>query len=211
MHTKLFRRITKNTHRTALAILAAVVLIGLAGASCSKKNKNGLPDNFATLPPEGQMAYLIESMPLDSVARFICETAMGKAGDARIELQPAVEYAFGNLPEDSAAVFWNALMAYKLELPLNEQVRLTKLMGFEDMEQYGYDLGLSYVGEIRVEQKDINTISEELSSLQQECKSDPEFYKRFMKGFKTALEYDRHHDLDDKIYLKFISYPDSLK
>lgn len=187
----------------------AVALL-LALASCSNNKSNNLPNNFNSLSNEDKMEFLMQEMPADSVANFICNIAMGKVHNARIELNPALQQAYEKYNEADLVKFQMALAQYQQVLPLHEQIRLTKLIGMEDIDQYSYDLGLSYVGTIRSEQKDIKTISEELKKLQKECKSDPEFYVRFMKGFKTALNYDRHHDLDDNIYLTFISYPDSI-
>lgn len=186
-----------------------VILLTLIG--CSKKEGNNLPDNFNNLSNEDKMEFLITNLPPDSTANLICNIAMGKVHNARIELQSALLYAYEKYDESDLVAFQLALQQYQNSLPLHEQVRITKLLGMEDMDQYGYNLGLSYVGLIRAEQKDIKTITDELQKLQKECKSDPDFYVRFMKGFKTALKYDRHHDLNDKIYLKFISYPDSIK
>lgn len=195
--------------RKGILFFAFALLLALG--ACSDGNGNKLPENFKTLATDDQMAYLMANLPADSVARFICNTALGKVYNARIELQPALSYAYENYGEDDQIAFQMALVQFQEELPLQERVRLTKLLGMEDLDQYSYDLGLSYVGTIRVEQKDIKQVADELAKLQKECKSDPDFYKRFMKGFKTALEYDRHHDLDDNIYLKFISYPDSIQ
>lgn len=192
-----------------LKSLLAALLILVAG--CSRGDGGKLPDNFKTLSTDDQMEYLMATIPADSVARFICDAAMGKVYNARVELQPALLYAYEKYEEEDLVSFQKALEQYQDELPLHERVRITKLLGIEDLDQYGYDLGLSYVGTIRVEQKSIDQINSELTRLQKECQTDPDFYARFMKGFKTALEYDRHHDLDDKIYLKFISYPDSLR
>lgn len=197
--------------RRFFKLLLLSALIVLTGASCSNNKDAKLPDNFKTLSTDDQMAYLMTVIPADSVARFICDAAMGKLYNARIELQPALSYAYEKYGEDDLVKFQMALEQYQDQLPLHEKVRINKLLGVEDFDQYSYDLGLSYVGAIRVEQKTVAQINEELEKLKKECKADPDFYKRFMKGFKTALEYDRHHDLDDKIYLKFISYPDSIQ
>lgn len=196
-------------NRSFVGFVFAFVL--LLAISCSRNDGTKIPDNFKNLSTEDQMEYLMANLPPDSVARFICNAAMGKVYNARVELQPAMAYAYEKYDEDDLVKFQMAMEQYEDELPLHQKVRITKLLGIEDFDQYGYDLGLSYVGTIRVEQKDIKQISEELAGLQKECKADPDFYARFMKGFKTALQYDRHHDLDDKIYIKFISYPDSLK
>lgn len=194
--------------RCATLFLGAAFLVLMS--ACSRGDGANLPDNFKNLSTEDQMDYLMANVAADSVARFVCNAAMGKVHNAPMELQPAVSYAYEKYNEDDLVKFQMALQQFQDESPLNERVRLTKLLGVEDLDQYGYNLGLSYVGSIRVEQKDVAQIDKELELLRKECKTDPDFYKRFMKGFKTALEYDRHHDLDDKIYVKFISYPDSI-
>lgn len=157
------------------------------------------------------MEYLMQQMPADSLARYLCNSAMGKVYNSRIELQPAMSYAYDHLSEEDQVKFAQAMEEYQANLPLHEKVRFAKLEAIQDPDVFSYELGLDYVGSIREEEKDIPRISKELEDLKKECKSDPEFYKRFMKGFKTALTYDRHHDLDENIYKKFISYPDSLK
>lgn len=192
-------------------LLAVFVMTALGFSACSGGNKGSFPENFKSLSTEDKMEYLMANLPPDSVANYICDAAMGKLHNARIELNPAMAYAYEHYNEEDQVVFQMALAQYQEELPLHERVRITKLLGVEDLDQYSYDLGLSYVGTIRVEGKDIKQINDELERLQKECASDPDFYKRFMIGFKTALRHDRHHDLDDKIYTQFISYPDNLK
>lgn len=196
--------------RGFICVAALAISLLLLGAGCSKKSAVNIPDNFKTLSTDDQMAFLMSQVTPDSVAKFICNAAMGKVYNVRMELQPALLYAYDKYNEDDLVKFELALEQFQDGLPLHEKVRITKLLGIQDPDQYSYDLGLSYVGMIRVERKNIKEISEELAKLQKECQTDPDFYKRFMKGFKTALNYDRHHDLDDNIYLKFISYPDSL-
>lgn len=181
-------------------------------AGCGGKNGNGdLPENFKNLSTEDKMEYLMQNLAPDSVARYISNAALGKIYNSRIELQPAMAYAYEHYDEDQIVIFQEALNAYEAELPLNEKVKYSKLSAVEEADIYSYELGLEYVSQIREERKDATKIKSELDALAKECKTDPDFYKRFMKGFKTALEYDRHHDLDDNIYRQFITYPDSIR
>ena len=152
----------------------------------------------------------MESMGPDSVATIICDIAMGKVEDTKINLQEAIDYAYQHYNEDDQVTFDQAMTLYQFDLPLGEKVRLAKLSQLVDPDMYSYELGLEYVGFIRENNLQEKDVEKDLADLKKECKGDPEFYKRFMKGFKTALEHDRHHDLNDKIYLKFISYPDNL-
>lgn len=192
--------------------IALFVLIAcLASISCKKSDSVSLPGNFKNLPSEDQMQYLMANMPPDSLANFLCDAALGKKYDVRIELPVVRAYAYEHYSEDEIVAFESAISNYEKSLPLYEKVRFAKMAIAEDPDMYTYELGLAYVGTIRDEKKDIQQVSEELDKFRKECKIDKDFYKRFMKGFKTALIYDRHHDLDDKIYQKFISYPDTIQ
>ena len=135
---------------------------------------------------------------------------MGKVYGARIELQEATLYAFEHYKEDQLVDFVEATKRYEEQLPLHDKVKFVKLSAMEDPDRYSYELGLAYVGNIREEKKTTKQVKDELDAFKRECKYDPEFYKRFMKGFKIALKADRHRDLDDKIYLSFINYQDSI-
>lgn len=205
MHSRALMRLLPIWGKTvALAIVLSL-------AACSGGDRNKLPDNFKSLSTEDKMEYLMASLSPDSTARYICDVAMGKVYNSRIELQQAVNYAYSHYSEDDQVAFAQAFVDYEQALPLHEKVKFAKLAATEDPDMYSYELGLRYVGDIRENAKSVDQVASELAKLSKECKSDPDFYKRFMKGFKTALELDRHHDLDDKIYVKFISYPDSIK
>ena len=188
-----------------------LLVLFLAFFSCSGGNSDKLPANFRTLSTADKMEYLMANMSPDSVARYVCDAAMGKVYNSRIELQEARAYAFEHYNEDEQVAFETEFALYEEALPLHEKVKFAKLAATEDPDVYSYELGLKYVGSIREEGKDATTINDELGKLRKECKTDPEFYKRFMKGFKLALEYDRGHDLDDNIYKQFISYPDFVQ
>lgn len=193
-----------------LTLLMVVVLIaGITG--CKKEGKSSnVPADFNSLTTDKQMEYLMENMTPDSVAIFISEAAMGQIYDAKMELNPALSYAFEHYNQEQQDSFIRAAEQYKKKLPLHEKVKYVKLEGFEDIDNYSYELGLSYTGIIRDENKSVEQVKDELEALKKECKYDPDFYKRFMTGFKYALEADRHRDLNDKIYLTFINYPDNL-
>ncbi|MCH5214823.1 MAG: hypothetical protein J1E97_06475 [Muribaculaceae bacterium] len=195
-----------------LPICMVVWVLLLLGA-CSKNDgiRNNIPANFNSLSTEDKMDFLMERMPPDSVARFICDAAMGKVYNARIELQPARDYAYSHYKVDDIERFEMECINYENSLPLHEKVKFFQLAATDDPDRYAYELGLSYVGTIREAEMSVKDVQEELDNLRKECKYNKEFYKRFMTGFKTALSVDRHHDLNDNIYKKFINYPDNIK
>lgn len=193
-----------------MPLVALLALLLFLPVACGG-NKDRFPDNFKSLSTEDKMEYLMANMSPDSVARYVCDAAMGKVYNSRIELQQARAYAYEHYNEDEQVAFEAECALYEEALPLHEKVRFAKLAATEDPDVYAYELGLSYIGSIRENHKTAAQIDDELKKLIKECQYDPDFYKRFMKGFKTALQLDRHHDLDDRIYTQFISYPDSIK
>lgn len=209
MRLNLNKDLSCNSVLRVLGPLLLTILLSL-GACSDKKDKSVLPDNFNNLSTNDKMAYLMKEMQPDTLAGFICNVAMGKVHNVRIELQQARAYAYEHYNEDQLIDFEEEFSRYEKALPLHDKVKFSKLAALEDPDKYSYELGLSYVSAIREDGKSIKDVSEELEKLQNECKTDPDFYKRFMTGFKLALEYDRSHDLDDNIYLKFITYPDSI-
>lgn len=190
--------------------LGFIMMIQMIMSSCSDKGGDGLPESFNRMGAPSQMEYLMERDAPDSVARFICYAALGKIEGLHMDMGSALAYAYEHYDESGLVEFQMALEEFQSGLPLADRVRLTRELGMVDLEQFGYELGLNYVGTIRVEQKQAPTIREELAALRKECASYPDFYSRFMKGFKTALKLDRHRDLDDRIYTEFITYQDTL-
>lgn len=189
----------------------AICFVCVLLSGCSKEKTADLPNNFNNLSNDQKMEYLMDKLPPDSVAVFVCDVAMGKVYDSRIELGEAMTYAYTHYDQDQVVAFDDAMANYQSKLPLHEQVKFTKLSDLIDPEMYSYELGLKYVGVIREEELDVKQAKEQVDLLMKECKSDPDFYKRFIKGFKAALNNDRGRDLDNNIYTLFISYPDSLK
>lgn len=193
-----------------MAVLAMVV-IAVAVSGCKKKEIANLPNTFNSLSTEEKMEYLIKKLPPDSVALFICEASMGKKYDSRIELGEAVNYAYTHYNDSTMVIFDDALNQYGDRLPLNERAKFFKLINISDPDMLAYELGLKFVGTIRENDMDVKTVKEELDRFMKESEAEPDTYKRFIKGFKNALEYDRGHDLDEKIYKTFITYPDSIQ
>lgn len=196
--------------RRRLLVLGSVALLFMI--SCTKNEVTAsMPKDFNSLSTDDKMAYLMESMAPDSLAAFLCEAAMGKVHNVRIELPQARVYVYDHYNEDQIVEFESEIALYEKSLPLHDKVKFSKLTATEDPERYSYELGLGYVGYIRENKKSPQEVDDELAKLKSECRYDTAFYTRFMKGFKLALEYDRFHDLDEKIYQQFIIYPDSIQ
>lgn len=184
----------------------------LVTAACGSRNgADGDWSEFNSKSIEGKMKYLTSEMSPEEVAIFVCDASIGKKGNARVSLPEARDYLYSHYTQEQIEEFEIACGNYVFDLPLHEKVRYAKADATENIDAYAYELGLGYVGAIRENKKDVSSVKEELKLLQAECKTDRDFYRRFMKGFKLALENDRHRDLDEKIYLNFITYPDTLK
>lgn len=192
-------------------LLFLISIFSVLLASCGKdKEQKMLDETFNSMSESQKMEYLMKEKKPDSVALIISDIAMGNIKGASINLNEAYLFAIEHYDEDDQIKFLEEMKKYESQLPLDKKMKYVKLSGMEDMDQYGYEMGLSYVGAIREDKKDSKQIKQELDEFKKASASDPEFFKRFVKGFKLALEEDRGRDLDDKIYLEFINYQDSI-
>lgn len=185
-------------------VTASIALI-LSGCG-SKDDSNGLPANFASLGDAQKVAYMMKSVTPDSVARFICDASLGKTVVRIDSLAEATLYAYENYRDADLQTFSVAYDEYAENLPLDEKMRLRKIAAQDDPMGLGYELGLEYVNIIRLDHKNATTVESEISALRRECLRNPEdslTFKRFMKGFKVALEVDGSTDIPREIYNKY--------
>lgn len=184
---------------------AAVVLFLIALSGCNGGGGNSrYPSEFATMSDADKVAYLMERVPADSVARFVCDASLGRIKGVKIDtLAMATLYAYENYRDTALTRFSNEYDRYVEMQPLADRMRLYALAGQVDPQGLGYELGLSYVGQIRSKEMTVAQVEEELKALKEACKDDTATYTRFMTGFKVALSYDHGKDLSEDIYRRF--------
>ncbi|WP_290088683.1 hypothetical protein [uncultured Duncaniella sp.] len=193
------RRMTKSA--VYMALCGAVVSV----CSCGGKNGSGdFPDNFGTIGDAGRVSYMMKNVTPDSVARFICDAALGKVEGARIDSLPtATLYAYEHYKNTDLASFAAQYDAYSQSLPLEEKMKLYALAGSYDPQQLGYQLGLEYVGNIRSKKMTADQVAAELEEFKKACGNDHGTYKRFVKGFKVVLELEKGNGISGDIYSRF--------
>ena len=193
--------------RTYLFI-AGVIMLALS--ACKGKNSGGdidLPENFAQLPDTAQVSFMMKNATPDSVARFICASALGKVPQSQIRnLSIATNYAFEKYSDNELGIFSNTYDEYVASLPLSEKMTIYAKAGTDDPQGLGLQLGLEYMQSIREKNLTPEQVEEELKALKIACKNDPEVYKRFLVGFKTVLKVDQNSDVPKEIYERFINY-----
>ena len=184
-----------------MALCGAVVSV----CSCGGKNGSGdFPDNFGTIGDAGRVSYMMKNVTPDSVARFICDAALGKVEGARIDSLPtATLYAYEHYKNTDLASFAAQYDAYSQSLPLEEKMKLYALAGSYDPQQLGYQLGLEYVGNIRSKKMTADQVAAELEEFKKACGNDHDTYKRFVKGFKVVLELEKGNGISGDIYSRF--------
>lgn len=195
-----------NSH--FMTLILTLVLMAACGPN---KDGHNYPKNFASLPTDRKMEYIVDNHSPQEVAQIVCEAVMGESDAGNIDLPQARDYVYSHYNTEQIITFETECEAFADSLPLADKVKFARKSATEDMEHYAYELGLAYVGSIREKGKSVDDVEQEIKELGAECKGDPDFYRRFMKGFKAVLENDRGRDLDEKIYLHFISYPDNIK
>ena len=188
-----------------LAGMAIAAAAGLAG--CSQKGARpaeGFPKDFAFLPDVEMVRYVMDNASPDSVARFICDAALGRIPEGSIDtLAVAAAYTYENYNDSCLIIFSKEFDDYSANLPLADKMRIYAMAGEADPQRLGYQLGLEYVSHVRDNQMTTGQIKEELSAFRTACADDTLLYRRFLKGFQTALRIDRGKDLDESVYKEF--------
>lgn len=190
----------------ALALIAVLALMSACGGNKSVI-ENPFPENFSELGDIAQVDFIMKNSTPDSVARFICNAALGKVNNARIDtLASAVSYAYVNYNDSALIIFSREFEDFAANLPLGDKMKIYSMAGKYDPQGLGYELGLEYVNHIRECRMTVKDIRNELEAFRTACADDSVTYQRFLKGFKTVLRLDHGKDLPEDVYTAFIDY-----
>lgn len=188
-----------------LIIMTLVLMI----PACNKERKDGnnFPDDFNKMSDQGKVAYMMQHVSADSVARFIIYASLGKIDGVSIDtLNNATLAAYENYTDTALQTFSWEFDRLSEELPLPDKMKLRMLVGAEDPQGLGLTLGLEYMNQIRVRGMKPEEVFEELRELKRACKDDMDVYARFIIGFRTVLRYDKNSDMPKDIYNTFLNY-----
>lgn len=177
-------------------------------AGCGKKGKEAdMAARLSGMSDLAIMQYMMENVSPDSVARFICDASLGKIEGVKIDtLSMAALYAYETYKDDDLQSFQTAFDGYADNLPLADKMRLRKLAASDNPDALGYQLGLEYVNDIRTGKKQGKDVEAEIAALKTLCEASPEdslTFKRFMTGFKVALDQDGSDGIPKQIYEKY--------
>ncbi|MBD5369657.1 MAG: hypothetical protein HDR80_00710 [Bacteroides sp.] len=191
--------------RTAGGVLLLSALLGACGGS--RGETDDFPADFAKRSDVEKVAFVMEKVGPDSVARFICDAASGRLDGVRIDsLNQATLYAYDHYKEQDLQTFHVTYEDYSAALPLDYKMRLYKKGGECDPDAMGYQLGLEYISSISDGSKTPAQVDDELQAFRRACDESPEdslTYKRFMTGLKVALEAEGEARVPHEIYKKY--------
>lgn len=192
----------------SLSALLALLLSMIAGCGNDKDKSSGFDEGFNRLSDAAKVEYVMKNADPDSVARFICNAALGKIPGVEIDtLATATLYAYENYRRDEdLQSFSMAFDEYVRHMRLEDRMRMMKMAGEVDPQRIGYELGLQYVDCIRADRKNVGDVESEIEAFRKACGSDTMMFQRFMTGFKVVLDIDRGKDLSEEIYTKFKNY-----
>lgn len=187
-------------------ILAGASLLILWGCGSGTKNNGNFPSDFGSLSDAGKVAYVMKHASPDSVARFVCDAALGRISGVSLDFANASLYVAENYRTSDQEAYFIEYARYVDAQPLADRMRLYKLSGESDPQGLGYRLGLDYMRSIRDKKMNAEQVEKELKAFKQACGSDMETYHRFIVGFRTVLKMDHGKDLPEDIYSRFINY-----
>ncbi len=185
-----------------------IMLAGMCSCSGKKDAGAGFDADFGKLSDGEKVAYMMEHVSPDSVARFICEASLGHIEGVKIDtLSLATLYAYEHYKtEADIQTFSSEMDDYVAHLPLEGRMQIMKMLGEVDAQALGYQLGLEYVDHIRLDSVTPAEVKREIAEFKRACGADSMMYQRFLTGFKVALEVDRGKDLPEEIYVQFKNY-----
>ena len=186
-------------------VMALIFLIPACGGKTD--DNSAFPEGFASLSDGQKVAYMMEHVPADSVARFIIFASLGKIEGVRIDtLNNATLKSYETYTDTALQSFSWEFDRVSEELSLHDKMRLRALVGSEDPQGLGLTLGLEYMNQIRVKGMSADEVMDELRALKRASTDDPDMYARFLIGFRTVLRYDRNSDMPKEIYDRFLNY-----
>lgn len=184
----------------SLFIIAAVTGCGKGKNS----SETGFPENFNSLPDTARVAYVMQHATPDSVARFICNASLGKAGEAKIDsLGIATNYAYEKYTGKDMDSFSGEYDSFVASMPLPDKMRMYAMAGVEDPQGLGLQLGLEYMQAIRDRNMTVDEVENEIEAFHKACGSDEDLYERFLIGFRTVLQVDGGQDVPQSIFEKY--------
>lgn len=190
--------------------------LALLSGACSGAGKDGngeLPKDFQGRSDEQKVAYMMEAVEPDSVARFIVYSSLSSDPEVHIgSLSSAYNYAYQHYQNmgDRQEKFILEFEQLSGELPLDERMRLMKAAGQEDSLGLGLRLGIEYFKALREKRMTLQQVDGEIAAFRRACGNDTATYVRFVKGFKAALNADGGRSVDRAVYAKYAAYPESM-
>lgn len=190
----------------ARILVCGGIMIALMCACGNKGNDTaGLAQSIGNLSDSRKVAYMMERVSPDSVARFICEASLGHIPGVKIDtLSMATLYAYENYKSEvDMQTFSSEMDDYVSHLSLENRMNIMKMLGEVDAQALGYQLGLEYVDHIRIDNMTPDEVKSEIAAFRKACAADTMMYQRFITGFKVALNVDKGKDLPEDIYTQF--------
>lgn len=187
---------------SGILILSSVLLF-----SCSKNKGNSssdFPADFNKWSDTKKVAYMMKQTTPDSVARFMIYAALGEVKGVTLDsLGIVTNYVYAEYDTENQIRYGEAYDTIVDGLSLAQKMKLYTVAGVDNAQGLGYELGLSYLTNVREKNMSAEDVRKELEEFKKACGQDSDMYRRFTIGFRTALQYDGGKDIDPDVYKTF--------
>lgn len=186
-------------------IFSFILILSITSVSCNNSN-----DNTTNLFPNdnlcdtAKVAFMINKVSPDSVARFICNSAIGLNTNVSIDsLHNAVMYAYNRFSNDDLQSFCNEFDKYAENLPLDSKMKLLYLAAHVNPDKLGYRLGLDYAMLLLTKEISLTDIDNEIEAFRNACGDDQQTYLQVLNGLSIALNLPEYSQIPKEVINKY--------
>ena len=179
--------------RPITSILALIFLVTIF-MGCNDHKSSAFPEDFVNKTDTAKIAFLMEKVNPDSVARFIGYSALYENDSIRRikDFPQAVRFAYIKYNEQDRIPFSIALQKFTDSIPLEKRLYIYKLASPGNLDRLGFLLGKDYLetenyipgklDDSQIEKINIINVFKKI------CNSDTASFKSFLEGFTLAIK-----------------------
>lgn len=174
------------TRQLGIFLMMISLFCGCAFSHADTTEK--LPAEFQQLNDTAKVAYMMKRLAPDSMARFVCNSALNKIPLSPIDSFAAtVRYLYTAYNDSDLVVFCEELNTYPATLSPSEKIKIYLMASENKPARLGYRMGKDYAAELKKGKISLEIMKEEIEIIKDSLRQDSNDFNKFFAGLKTGL------------------------